>query len=246
MNVTHSNRAHAQYCHCCGAPVEPLSQGSMYCPQCGVRLQFDEAELHVTGNSATEVLKVLTGFTAFASRIGLHKGSDNAKETDLRWERFLANARDVNDDFERLCGDLFRLEYFDETTVFRRVPNNPGVEVHPQEASKGEFAGKLVSYQSKFFTGAVNYSQIVDSVEKTIKYYCPPDSSIRSIEVIVLYCNRVISQSAEVGICPSNNMYAAIEQKLRDAGVILKAISSDELIRRIRLYPELAERYFHV
>lgn len=237
------------YVECmCGRKIPINSKINRYvlCPQCGVKLHINNTKIEVTGNKASEVLDVLKGYVESINQRKDHKGINLNRNIDLRWERFAANAHDTCVEFEQLCKELFRLEYFDRNTVFDSVPNNPGVEIHPLRAYKGEFSGKVISFQSKYCTGSVDYSSIKHSAENTLKYYYKQGASEESIEAVILYCNRIISRSDKTGTYQANRTFIATENLLKEVGVILKVISGDELLTRICQYPELIERYFFV
>ena len=235
-----SSHANARCLHCgCEIPI-----GSRLCPICGAIVEINDTKIQVTGNKASEVLEVLKGYVEAIDPQISKKGDNYKNEADLRWERFTANARDTGKEFEQLCKELFRREYFDEGTVFKSIRNNPGVEIHPLRASKGEFSGKLISFQSKFYTGNVNYSDIKNSMEKMLKYYCVPSAHEKPIDVVVLYCNLLISQSDNTGTLLANKTFITTEEILKSVDVTLRVICADELLERVRKYPELVERYF--
>ena len=150
--------------------------------------------------------------------------------TDLTWQRFSTNySHNPQKEFEHLCTDLFRLEFFNRQTVFRRDPNNPGVEVHPKKCLKGDYCGQPISFQSKFFGKAVKYADISDSAKKTVKHYSG------NIKACYLYCNCELTEAS----------YAETEVHLNEAGIMLEVVAGEELLDRIREYPELVERYFY-
>ena len=150
--------------------------------------------------------------------------------TDLTWQRFSTNySNNPQKEFEHLCTDLFRLEFFNRQTVFRRDPNNPGVEVHPKKCLKGDYCGEPISFQSKFFGKAVKYADISDSAKKTVKHYSG------NIKACYLYCNCELTEAS----------YAETEVHLNKAGIMLEVVAGEELLDRIREYPELVERYFY-
>ena len=149
--------------------------------------------------------------------------------TDLSWNRFKANYHNTPVEFEHLCTDLFRLEYFDRQTVFQSDPNNPGVEIHPKEALRGDYCGQPISFQSKFFDGPVKYDDIMGSAKKTVENYSG------KMAACYLYCNKNLTKKS----------YAPIEALLIAAGITLELVVGGALLDRIREYPELVERYFY-
>lgn len=179
--------------------------------------------------------------------IGTYPVSDTfARGFDVSWARFAANYKNTRVDFEQLCTDLFRLEYFDFDTVFKFIPNNPGLETHPQRAKHGDCSGKLLGFQAKYFDGSVGYPQIKKSIDEAIKYYHKDHATGSGIETIILYCNKSISQSDENGGPKGNVTFAETENLLLDAGIELKVLAANDLLSRIRKYPQLVEQYFFV
>lgn len=188
-------------------------------------------------NSEFEVSELL-------GSIPVSGNNSNAPDIDVRWERFAANYSDTRGDFERLCTNLFRLEYFTSDTTFTFIPSNPGIEAHPQKAIHGEFVGRLIGFQAKYFDGSVGYSQIKHSMEEALNYYHKDHAPGSRIEVILLYCNKPISQSDENGGPEGNRTFAETKKILDNAGVKLKVLAADDLLACIRRYPELVKQYF--
>ena len=151
------------------------------------------------------------------------------RETELSWDRFKANYSNTQVEFEHLCTELFRLVFFSRQTVFRSDPNNPGVEIHPEECLQGKYRGKRISFQSKFFGSSVKYKDIEDSADKTIKNYSG------ELAACYLYCNKNLTKAS----------YEDTEMKLKAAGISLELVAGRELLDRIQEYPELVQRYFY-
>ena len=156
-------------------------------------------------------------------------GLDNRSDSVI-WERLIINYPNTNSAFQSLCKDLFRLEYFDQDTIFQSDPNNAGVEIHPQKALNGAFRGEMISFQSKFFKGRIQYKNINDSAQITSKYYSG------GLGIMILYCNKELKKES----------YEKTETDLKAKGITLVIIAEDELRNRIRKYPELMDRYFYV
>ena len=173
--------------------------------------------------------------------------SPQLPSTDLRWERFAVNAGNKNTDFEILCSKLCKLEYFDRNTLFPAVPNNPGVEWHPKVALKGEFKGKRIGMQAKYFEGNLEngYKEIFDSASNAVKYYHKGRASNDVIEVFLLFCNKKLSQSDESGTYKNNTKFRDTKQLLNNAGIQLQVIDEQDLLDRIGKYPELQVDFFH-
>lgn len=166
--------------------------------------------------------------------------------TDVSWERFWANYKNTKTEFEHLCTDLFRMEYFTPDTRFTLVHNNPGVECHPQRAKKGDLEGKLVGFQAKHFGGSVDYNRNKESVRKTLKNYHENHSPGTAIEVFILYCNQPISQKDINGGPSGDKDFTDAIELLQAAGVKPMVIAGNDLLNCIRNYQDLVERYFYV
>lgn len=179
------------------------------------------------------------------STANLHKNTPE-RGTELRWARFAANFPDTEKVFELLCMDIFALDHFEKGAIFPAIPNNPGLECHPQAARRGEFTGKRVGFQAKYFTGSLNYADIRDSVEKTVKYYHEGRKAKDQLEVFVLYCNQKPSEGDESEKVKGNQTFQATKDLLREAEIRLEILAGQELLNHIREYPELAKRYFYV
>lgn len=180
--------------------------------------------------------------------IAIQNNKQENRETDLSWECFAYNYRNTPIEFEHLCTDLFRLEYFSRDTVFQSVLNNPGLECHPQIAKKGEYEGKLIGFQAKYFVskpGPTQMDEIKKTMEKALQFYHQDHTPGKAIEVIVLYCNTPLSRRDANDGPKGNKILAASEAMLKDAGVDLQVITSHELLQRIQIYPELVKRYFY-
>ena len=83
----------------------------------------------------------------------------------ISWSNFESIHSDVTDTFEQLCRILFKRQFLDNTSVLTSSPNHPGIEVSPIYSPKVK---RTISFQSKYFLGRVDYSQIQKSVNKTI------------------------------------------------------------------------------
>lgn len=168
------------------------------------------------------------------------------RDTDLSWRRFAANYPNTRVEFEHLCKDLFRQEYFDEDTIFSAIPNNPGLEFHPKKATKGSFVGKRIGFQAKYFDGSVGYTDIKDSIEKAIEYYHKNRPTDDQLKVFILFCNQMISESDESKKIKGNQTFETAKNMLEKADIELSICAGQDLLDRILKYPSLVERYFYV
>lgn len=168
------------------------------------------------------------------------------QKAELTWARFVVNHPNTSTEFEHLCTDLFKREYFSKDTVFASIPNNPGLEFHSKTAIHGDLKGKRIGFQSKFFMGAVSYSNIKDSVVTTIRSYHEGREKKDQLEVYVLYCNQPISQSDESGILKGNKIFIETKHLLERAGISIVVCAGNDLLDHIQKYPDLVNKYFFV
>ena len=148
---------------------------------------------------------------------------------ECSWRRFEANfPANPQADFERLCRDLFRREFFDDSTVLCSSPNNAGVEVEPLPCpSRG---GRRTSFQAKYFKDT-KYDKILDSAKKTVAHYRG------KIDEVLLLCNRDMTLDCDG--------YQDCKAVLAAAGIALTPLTNEELLARIKKHPELQREYFH-
>ncbi len=146
---------------------------------------------------------------------------------DLNWSRFEYLHQDSTTKFEQLCRILFKRDFFNETAFFKSDPNNPGIEIHPLYSSKTQ---QKISFQAKYFKNAVDYKQIMSSVEKTIQYYG------NDLEVFYFYCNKDLTSTS--------SRYKKIKLTLEKAHIKFEIISNAEIINQILKYPDLQLFFF--
>ena len=104
--------------------------------------------------------------------------------TRINWDQFNTVNQDRRKAFEDLCRMLFDHLFFSGKGLFHSNSNNPGVEIEPVFSSVVQ---KKISFQSKYFDKAVDYSQIKESAEKTVKYYNG------KIDIVYLFSNLDIN-----------------------------------------------------
>lgn len=149
------------------------------------------------------------------------------QQKDISWGNFELYNLDKTHSFENLCRLLFKHELCPDGTILVSEPNHAGVEVKPVLSKDG----KVISFQSKYFTGKVQYSQIKKSAEETVKKYN------HSLDIWYLYTNRSLSE------CPSYNDIVKI---LKDNGTEITVISNDEILTTILKYQYIMEAFFSV
>lgn len=148
-------------------------------------------------------------------------------QKDISWEKFEQYNPDKTHSFENLCRLLFRHELCSDGTILVSEPNHAGVEVKPVLSRDG----KVISFQSKYFTGKVQYLQIKESAEKAVKKYN------KSLDIWYLYTNRSLSE------CFS---YKEIVKILKDNGTEIKVVSNDEILTILLKYQFIMEVFFSV
>ena len=143
------------------------------------------------------------------------------------WSNFESIHSDITDTFEQLCRILFKRQFLDNTSVLTSSPNHPGVEVSPIFSPKVE---KTIAFQSKYFSGRVDYSQIEKSVNKTIKKYAG------QLDVFYLYCNKDLTLTSQ--------SYKRIESTLKRVDIELRVISNNEILTQVAQYTDLQSFFF--
>lgn len=149
------------------------------------------------------------------------------------WQLFSLIQHEPRKEFERMCRQLFLLEFFDDDSIpigqsLKNMPNHPGVEVAPRPSKKLD--GKRISFQSKFFDSETNYSDIMNSAKKTVERYP------HAIDQVYLYSNKDMTESCKP--------YQRIVSLLQENGTELIPVCNESLLERIDRYPELKKLYF--
>ena len=122
----------------------------------------------------------------------------------INWDQFNTVNQDRRKAFEDLCRMLFDHLFFDGKGLFHSNSNNPGVEIEPVFSSVVQ---KKISFQSKYFDRAVDYSQIKESAEKTVKYYN------EKIDRVYLFSNLDINTSTQTFIDTQQLLAEAIIER---------------------------------
>ena len=114
----------------------------------------------------------------------LMKGLKTLKK-EITWEKFELNNLDKTHSFENLCRLLFKHEFCPVGTVLYSKANHPGVEIEPVAS----IDGKMISFQSKYFSNKIKYEEIKNSADKTVKYYSG------KLDTWYLYCNLPVDKT---------------------------------------------------
>lgn len=147
--------------------------------------------------------------------------------TKITWANFEAYNDTPRTSFEDLCRLLFQRKFFATNKNFNSRPNHPGVEILPVFE---ENSGKRISFQAKFFSGAVDYSQIKHSIEKTIDYHAD------DLDIFYLYCNKDIDINAKG--------YKQCEILLNSKNIEIQVIANNAIRDQVFVYPEIGEYFF--
>lgn len=147
---------------------------------------------------------------------------------DLSWAQFEVCNKNQQEAFEKMCRWLFNVKFFDGKALLHSNPNNPGVEVMPQLCIA---SNKRISFQSKYFSGDVDYSQIKHSAEMTIKHYKG------QIDIIYLYCNKDVTT-----LC---KQYVNIENLLNNANIEIIPVCNQTILEQIMSNDSIAWYYFN-
>ena len=145
----------------------------------------------------------------------------------ITWEQFEVLNENKTASFENMCRLLFNRQFFDNKKNLISKPNHPGVEVYPEFEVK---SGKWISFQSKFFTGNTDYTQIRESAIKTVEYFSG------SLDIFYLYCNKNIDSDSQ--------SYKNIEELLTSAGIEIKLITNQAILDQVFQYPIISEYFF--
>lgn len=155
-------------------------------------------------------------------------------KNQITWESFKLykiDERGIRYKFEDLCRQLFIYEFLPKKKEHKFLhcnPNNTGIESEPVFCEENN---KLIGFQAKYFDERTDYKQIEKSAKETIKHYKG------KLNCVYLYCNKDVSTS-----CKS---YKAIEEMLKEAGIILVPITNTTILDLVRKYPMLATCYFN-
>lgn len=144
----------------------------------------------------------------------------------ITWECFAACNPDKRTSFENMCRFLFKKTLCNNDVLDHSNPNNPGIEIEPVVGKDG----KRISFQSKFFDNATDYTQIHHSAEMTVKYY----SGL--VDIVYLYSNKDVNTN--------QGTYTNTVSLLQQHSIEIKPITSQTLLDQIIDVPEIAIAYF--
>lgn len=151
---------------------------------------------------------------------------------NITWAQFAVCNDDVTGAFEDMTRRLFTFEILKNSKIPHSDHNNPGVEVLPilEPPHKDGSKRRKISFQSKFFKGDVNYSQIKESIRQAVKYYA------NELDLIYLFCNKTLTVTTKG--------YKETKAILTKAGIELYPISNSEVLDLVSKYKEIANYFF--
>lgn len=151
---------------------------------------------------------------------------------NISWAQFEMFNDNRTDAFEEMCKDLFICEYLKDSNNPHADHNNPGVEVVPiQEPPRDDGQPqRYISYQAKYFENNISDAQITHSLKEAVAHY------VGKLDVIYLFCNRVISTGTE--------RYIKYVKILSPANIELVLVTNKDIFALVRKYPRVADYYF--
>ena len=150
----------------------------------------------------------------------------------LTWLHFEYIHQDENErrtSFENLCRSIFIRKYFDEKTVLHSNHNHPGVEVEPIYS---EIEQCVISFQAKYFVNTIGYSQIEESITKTIEKYS------NNINKVFLFCNKDIDTESKP--------YKKIKKLLNESNINLELFTGQSILDEALNYSTVLAHYFGI
>lgn len=146
----------------------------------------------------------------------------------ITWEKFEQCNPDRKNAFEQMCRILFKVQFFDNRTIFLANPNNAGVEIEP---ILHPGTGKRISFQSKHFDNNVSYEQIESSMTKLIKRYSG------QIDIVYLYSNKDLMLTSQ--------SFIRIKSALNGASIDIIPITNQSILEIIiTLKVDVISSYF--
>ncbi len=165
------------------------------------------------------------------SSTGLDTMIDNSqyKLTWLHFENIHPDENERRESFENLCRSIFIRKYFDKKIVLHSNHNHPGVEVEPIYS---EIEQCVISFQAKYFVNKIGYTQIEESVTKTIKKYS------NNINKFFLFCNKDIDTESKA--------YKRIKNLLNKSNINLELFTGQSILDEALNYSTVLAHYFGI
>lgn len=140
----------------------------------------------------------------------------------ISWQQFENTCQNTQKDFEDLCRVFFKYHIVrNKDANLPQKINNAGIETDPIMIN-----GKRIGFQAKYFSNKISYIDILDSAEKTIKYY------LGKVDKIILFSNKNISSSAKD--------YVSSKKLLNDNDIELEPFCDANILDAIDINDEYA------
>lgn len=145
----------------------------------------------------------------------------------ITWDHFNVNNNHKTSSFESLSRLLFKENYCVEGTPLRSNPNHKGIEVDPVTGKDG----LKISFQAKYFSKGIDYSQIKKSFQ-TIK-----DNYGGELDRVYLFSNEDVSTN--------NSSYLECVKILKEASIECIAITNIELLEQAAKSKQASALFFN-
>ncbi|OFK54607.1 hypothetical protein HMPREF2811_08105 [Globicatella sp. HMSC072A10] len=145
----------------------------------------------------------------------------------ITWDHFNVNNNHKTSSFESLSRLLFKENYCVEGTILRSNPNHKGIEVDPVTGKDG----LKISFQAKYFSKGIDYSQIKKSF-KIIR-----DNYEGKLDRVYLFSNEDVSTN--------NSSYLECVKILEEASIECIAITNTELLEQAATSKHASALFFN-
>ncbi|EOD5300596.1 hypothetical protein ACJXVI_001764 [Enterococcus faecium] len=152
----------------------------------------------------------------------------NSLLRNITWSNFEIVNENPREAFEDMSRMLFKKRFLAQNTILNSKHNHPGIEVYPVLNKSKD---KKISFQSKYFSTSVDYSQIKHSAMQTVKYYKG------SLDVFYLFCNKDLDSDSQ--------SFKEISRLLNDAGIAINLVTNKEILDSIVEFPTIASKFFN-
>ncbi len=148
----------------------------------------------------------------------------------INWDNFSLKAESKQKSFEDLCMFLCCREL--GITKIDAYHNQPGIETEPFEAD-----GKKYGFQTKFFEGSFDWSQIKESVEKALNLY-------PNLDKIFIYSNK--EKTLDQRTSQKTPTETELEKKAKAINVELEYINEKDIQLKLSKFSnfDLAQLFF--
>lgn len=145
----------------------------------------------------------------------------------ITWDHFNVNNNHKTSSFENLSRLLFKENYCVECTILRSNPNHKGIEVDPVTGKDG----LIISFQAKYFSKGIDYSQIKKS------FQIIRDNYEGKLDRVYLFSNEDVSTN--------NSSYLECVKILEEASIECIAITNTELLEQAATSKRASALFFN-